>query len=85
MADTYHDVVIIKVRANLDSTMGTRLFTDNPIASEWKQCSKVGAGSVPHQLPNCTMRPPTLPVAPSTTTEYCIRPRLHSVIAHRRI
>src|SRR5690349_4404916 len=36
-------------------------------------------------ISNCTMRPPTLPVAPSTTTEYCIRPRLHSVIAHRRI
>ena len=33
MADTYHDEVIIKVRANLDSTMVTRLFTDNPIAS----------------------------------------------------
>ena len=29
MADTYHDEVIIEVRANLDSTM----FTDNPIAS----------------------------------------------------
>src|SRR5260370_38784788 len=37
-------------------------------------------------ISNCTMRPPTFPVAPSTTTEYCIRPRLHSVmIAHRRI
>jgi len=33
MADTYHDEVIIKLRANLDSTMVTRLFTDNPIAS----------------------------------------------------
>jgi hypothetical protein len=33
MADTHHDEVIIKVRANLDSTMVTRLFTDNPIAS----------------------------------------------------
>ena len=33
MADTYHDEVIIKGRANLDSTMVTRLFTDNPIAS----------------------------------------------------
>ena len=33
MADTYHDEVIIKVRANLDSTMVTRLFTDNLIAS----------------------------------------------------
>jgi hypothetical protein len=33
MASTYHDEVIIKVRANLDSTMVTRLFTDNPIAS----------------------------------------------------
>ena len=33
MAETYHDEVIIKVRANLDSTMVTRLFTDNPIAS----------------------------------------------------
>src|SRR6266700_6852359 len=37
-------------------------------------------------ISNCTMRPPTFPVAPSTTTEYCIRPRLHSVmIAHWRI
>ena len=33
MADTYHNEVIIKVRANLDSKMVTRLFTDNPIAS----------------------------------------------------
>ena len=33
MADTFHDEVIIKVRANLDSTMVTRLFTDNPTAS----------------------------------------------------
>jgi hypothetical protein len=33
MADMYHDEVIIKLRANLDSTMVTRLFTDNPIAS----------------------------------------------------
>ena len=33
MADTCHDEVIIKVRANLDSTMVTGLFTDNPIAS----------------------------------------------------
>jgi len=33
MAGTYHDEVIIKVRANLDSTMVTRLFTDNLIAS----------------------------------------------------
>ena len=33
MADTDHEEVIIKVRANLDSTMVTRLFTDNPIAS----------------------------------------------------
>ena len=33
MADEYHDEVIIKVRANLDSTMVTWLFTDNPIAS----------------------------------------------------
>jgi hypothetical protein len=33
MADTYRDEVIIKVRANLDCTMVTRLFTDNPIAS----------------------------------------------------
>src|SRR5207245_5870876 len=35
-----------------------------------------------------TMRPPTFPVAPSTTAEYCASPnwpRLHSVmIAHRR-
>ena len=33
MADTYHDEVIIKVRANLDSKMVTRLFTDNPVPS----------------------------------------------------
>jgi hypothetical protein len=33
MVDTYHDEVIIKVRANLDSTTVTRQFTDNPIAS----------------------------------------------------
>jgi hypothetical protein len=33
MADTYHDEIIIKVRANLDSKMIARLFTDNPIAS----------------------------------------------------
>ena len=32
MADTYHDEVVIKVRANLDSTKVTRLFTDNPVA-----------------------------------------------------
>src|SRR5712675_1463233 len=31
-------------------------------------------------ISNCTMRPPTVPVAPSATTEYCIRPRLHSVM-----
>jgi hypothetical protein len=33
LADPFHDEIIIKVRANLDSTMVTRLFTDNPIAS----------------------------------------------------
>ena len=33
MADTYHDEVIINIWVNLDSTMITRLFTDNPIAS----------------------------------------------------
>jgi hypothetical protein len=33
MADTYHNEVIIKVRANLDSKMVTRLFTDNSIVS----------------------------------------------------
>ncbi len=33
MADTFHDEVIIKVRANLDSKTVTRLFTDDPIAS----------------------------------------------------
>lgn len=33
MADTYHGEVIIRVLANLDSTMVTRLFTDSPIAS----------------------------------------------------
>jgi hypothetical protein len=33
MAYTFHDEVIIKVRANLDSKMVTRLFTDNPFAS----------------------------------------------------
>ena len=32
IADTYHYEAIIKVRANLDSTMVTRLFTDNTIA-----------------------------------------------------
>jgi hypothetical protein len=32
MAETYHDEVIIKVRANLDSTMVPPLFTDKPIA-----------------------------------------------------
>ena len=33
VADTYQDDVIIRVRANLDFTMVTRLFTANPIAS----------------------------------------------------
>jgi hypothetical protein len=33
MAVTYHDEVIIKVRANLDSRMVTRLFTNNPTVS----------------------------------------------------
>jgi hypothetical protein len=33
MADTYHDEVIIKVRANPDFRMIARLSTDNPIAS----------------------------------------------------
>jgi hypothetical protein len=31
MADTYHDEVIIKVRAKLDFKIIARLFTDNPI------------------------------------------------------
>jgi hypothetical protein len=50
MTDTYHDEVIIKIWVNLDSTMVTRLFTDNPSRAEWKQCNKVSAGSVTHQL-----------------------------------
>ena len=33
MEDTYHDEIIIRVRANLDFKTVTRLFTDNPIAT----------------------------------------------------
>ena len=35
-------------------------------------------------ISNCTMRPPTFPVAPSTTTEYCSYIRRCAIITEWR-